>query len=168
MFDPGREDTREEAHHLFGERVGRDVPVADLLAEQQIAYASADDPATLARLLEARADADRVAIDQRNKAAEVDVFDAHRPGVSRLMPGEAASACDVSLRRPSEARSARSTRSAGAYLAQGFTISPPPEEGWERACLGGRGARTGRTSGAGHLDQLDLDLGLRAVDHQRL
>ncbi|MGF6798917.1 hypothetical protein OKW48_002349 [Paraburkholderia youngii] len=55
----------EQLLHLFGRRVGRDVEVFRLHAEQQVAHRAADDERAEARLLQALGHADRVARDQR-------------------------------------------------------------------------------------------------------
>ena len=60
VLDPGGNDLRKDALHLFRERVGRDVPVCDDLAEEEIAHTAPHNPAALALLLQASAEVPHV------------------------------------------------------------------------------------------------------------
>ena len=78
-----REDTREEAHHLFGLGVGRDVPVAaPFCPATDRVHTRPRSSLVSPRRSKARADADRVAIDAPDEPSEVD-FRGHFLGLSR-------------------------------------------------------------------------------------
>ena len=70
VFDPGRDDPREHAHHLVGPRIRRDVPIVDVFTEEKVADAAPHDPAVAPGVAEPRANADRVLVDAGDQARE--------------------------------------------------------------------------------------------------
>ena len=83
VLEPGRDHPREELHQLVRQRVGRDVPVGDRLAEERVAHAAADDPRALPRAAEALADAEGVLGDVR-EVERVKSHDGKKPDQRRL------------------------------------------------------------------------------------
>ena len=157
MLDPGGDDPGKMTHHLFGERVGRDVPVVDAFTEHR----SRTHPPTIQPRLPACSRRAQMPIASRsiraNKAAERRRLPSSPTRCITPYAGDSA-------RTPQPKRALAEAKAVErpGHLAAGIDDFSAAQVGGVGAGFASAGAARGPAGRRGRsLGQLDLDLGLQ-------